>query len=63
MKMNEHPFYRPLWRRVAIVAVTGACAIAEAIFTQQWLWVAGWSALCAYAAWNFFVTFPKEPAE
>ena len=63
MSMNQHPFYKPLWRRVAIVAVTGGCAILEAIFTQQWMWVAGWAALCAYSAWNLLIKFPKEPAE
>lgn len=59
IKDNQHPFFRPLWRRVAVVAV---CVIWSAVE-----FVAGtpfWGTLLAgmaiYGAWTFLVTYKQE---
>ncbi|MBJ3761967.1 hypothetical protein ILP92_04295 [Maribius pontilimi] len=56
---TRHPFYRPLWRRVAI---TGFCMLWTAFELWQgnhgWaVIVGGMAALCAY---EFFIAFPKD---
>jgi len=46
----EHPFYRPLWRRIAIVAV---CAIWAGVEASRgaYGWAAFFGAIAAYSAW------------
>jgi hypothetical protein len=61
---QDHPFYKPLWRRIALVAFTGAWAAYEIIVGRDPLWMVLTGGLCAYAAWNFLITWPKDkPAE
>ena len=59
----EHPFYAPLWRRVAILAVILVWAAVE-FLTGSTGWGAGCTALAAYCAYQFFVVFraadPKD---
>ena len=63
-KDYEHPFFRPLWRRVAIVAVCLAWSGLEfANGSSGW----GMAALgfAAYGVWQFFYLYspPPEPGE
>jgi len=55
----SHPFFRPLWRRVALVVVSFLWAAVEARLGNV-----GWSllfaAIGAYLAWMLLVTFPRE---
>lgn len=61
MKDHEHPFFRPLWRRVAVVAVCAAWSIFEfSNGATMWGTIAG--GFTAYAVWQFFFLY-KEPAE
>jgi hypothetical protein len=57
---QNHPFYRPLWRRVAIVASTVAWLAFESLYGGSGLWVGLAAATCAYCIWTFLITFPKE---
>lgn len=60
MKDHEHPFFRPLWRRVAVVVVCLFWAGLEfATGTPFW----GMLALgaTAYAIWQFFYLY--KPAD
>ncbi|MGQ0486126.1 MAG: hypothetical protein ACT4SY_12345 [Hyphomicrobiales bacterium] len=59
---QQHPFYKPLWRRVAIVAAVAAWFGYEAIFTRDPLWLAVSGGILAYAAWTLLWTWPKGPA-
>ena len=62
MKDSEHPFYRPLWRRVAIVAV---CAIWTGIeyYNGDQFWVPITFGMTLYAAWSYLWAYnPREPA-
>ncbi len=55
----DHPFYRPLWRRLAIVGVTLAWAGVEA-----WTGATGWAvffvAVAAYAAWMLVANYKPK---
>lgn len=61
MKDHEHPFFRPLWRRVAIVAVCAVWTAMEwAAESQMWSMIA--LGFTAYAIWQFFYLYkPAEP--
>jgi hypothetical protein len=63
MLQNAHtePFYRPLWRRVAIVAVTGVWAVVEGVYSGDMLWMALSIGLFVYSLWTFIITYPKTP--
>jgi hypothetical protein len=58
----QHPFYRPLWRRVTVVAVClgwGAFEFASASPFWCMLFV-GLGLVCA---WQFFVVFDPDSKE
>ncbi|ESW90589.1 DUF3329 domain-containing protein [Mesorhizobium sp. M1060] len=60
MKDYEHPFFRPLWRRVAVVAVCVIWAGIEfASGTPFWGIIA--LGFAAYAVWQFFYLY--KPVE
>jgi hypothetical protein len=61
LKDHEHPFFRPLWRRVAVVAVCVAWSIFEfATGAPFWGMIAG--GFAAYAVWQFFFLYkPADP--
>ena len=52
----SHPFYRPLWRRVAIVAITGGWAVIE-YRNDAPIWAALFMAISLWCAWFFFVVY------
>ena len=57
---QQHPFYKPLWRRIAIVVVILSWIAMELYFGERgiWLWLA--VAFLAYAIFAFFINFPKD---
>ncbi|HQY73477.1 MAG TPA: hypothetical protein PLK44_07175 [Aestuariivirga sp.] len=59
---ESHPFYRPLWRRVALVAVLAGWTAFEVFITQQPLWMLVAGALLAYAAWILLFTWKDTSA-
>jgi len=59
----QHPFFVPLWRRVATVVVIWGWAGFELI-TGSPGWAILFGAVAAYCSYEFFVNFnPKDPAE
>jgi hypothetical protein len=58
--VKDEPFYRPLWRRIAIVAVTGFWAVVETLYSGDMLWTALSVGLFAYSLWVFLITYPKS---
>lgn len=64
MKDSEHPFFRPLWRRVAIVAV---CAIWTGIeyYNGDQFWTTITVGMTLYAAWTYLYAYrlPQPVAE
>jgi hypothetical protein len=60
--VHDHPFYRPLIRRVIIVALTAAWAAVEAFYAKDGFWTVISVAVFAYCAWAFLLAYPKgEP--
>ncbi len=56
MKDSEHPFFRPLWRRVVVVAVCLAWSVIEfATGTPFWGVIA--LGFTGYAVWQFFYLY------
>lgn len=62
MKLTDagHPFYKPLWRRIAIVAVVALWAAYEVLVSKEPLWIVLSIGMLAYALWTFVIGWPKE---
>jgi hypothetical protein len=58
--VRDHPFYKPLWRRVMIVVVTAVWAGVEAFVLHDGFWTVLAGGFLAYSVWAFLITFPKE---
>jgi hypothetical protein len=59
--VNDHPFYRPLWRRMLIVLATVIWAGFEVLVTQSGMFTVLSVAIMAYAIWAFLIVY--KPAE
>jgi hypothetical protein len=57
---HEHPFYRPLWRRIAIVASTIVWTSFEYFMGGSGFWTVIALAVCGYSIWTFLWTYPKD---
>ena len=55
----RHPFFRPLWRRVATVAFALGWAVVELIGGHL-VWAGLFGGIGLYAAWEFFAVY--DPA-
>ncbi|WP_424931241.1 hypothetical protein [Amaricoccus macauensis] len=53
----SHPFFKPLWRRIAVVAVTLGWAVVEFVSGGP-IWGFIFAAIGAWCAWEFFVSAP-----
>ncbi|MFD1696426.1 DUF3329 domain-containing protein [Roseibium aestuarii] len=61
MKDAEHPFFRPLWLRIAIVvACSGWAAFEFSMGNMSWGWIT--TAVAAYGAWTFLIAY-KPPQD
>ena len=57
---QSSPFYKPLWRRIAITAVV-AVWLAFEIHGGSSLWITIAGGMLCYAVWLFFLSWPKTP--
>ena len=55
----SHPFFRPLWRRILIVAVALGWALFEAV-TGNPGWAVVFGALGAVALWGLLVSYDRR---
>ena len=60
-KDAQHPFFRPLWRRIAVVAACLVWAGVEAVAGDP-TWMMITLAIGAYGAWTFLLRY-EPPAE
>ncbi|MBB3951760.1 hypothetical protein [Aureimonas jatrophae] len=60
---NNHPFFRPLWRRVLLVAFCAGWALVELLVVGDSTWAIMIGIVAAYAAWTFLITYQTAPAE
>ncbi|EXL03204.1 hypothetical protein [Aquamicrobium defluvii] len=51
-----HPFYRPLWRRIAIVALSFAWAAFE-LSNGETIWAMVFGAIGLYCGWALLVAY------
>jgi hypothetical protein len=58
---QDHPFYKPKWRRQLIVATTAMWAIFELLIAKDGFWSVIAIAVWAYAFWTFLWTWKDEP--
>ena len=58
----NHPFFRPLWRRVAIVVIALGWALVE-LSGGNLFWAILFGALGVYAVWGFFIAFDPRDEE
>ena len=61
MAGEDHPFLRPLWRRIALVGFCVAWAIFEVVYGQSF-WALIATGMAGYGAWIFLIAY-KPGAE
>ncbi len=59
---TDHPFYRPLWRRVLLVAFVALWFAYELLVSGDRMWQVFAGGMLAYAAWFFLIRY-RPPAE
>jgi hypothetical protein len=57
---SDQEFFRPLWRRVAVVAALAVWLGFEAIFVRETMWIVIIGGTLAYAVWTFFISWKDE---
>lgn len=57
----DHPFFRPLWRRIALTAVTLGWAAFE-LATGNPFWAILFGALGAAALWGLLIAYDPDGA-
>lgn len=58
----EHPFFRPLWRRVAVTVLCLGWGVFEFVAGSPF-WGTLFGGLGAYCAWAFFVSWQEPGVE
>jgi hypothetical protein len=62
MNDNRHPFYRPLWIRVTLVALVATWTVVEWTLGGGSIWAYVATGMLAYGIWAFFITYrPDDP--
>jgi hypothetical protein len=61
MRDADHPFFRPLWRRIAVVVVCVAWMVLE-FATGQPFWGTSAAGMTGYAVWVYLWTYKPPPA-
>ena len=59
---QKHPFYKPLWVRVAIVVTIVLWLGFEIWQRNSGLWMAIAAGMLVYAVYTFFITYPGDQA-
>ncbi len=55
---SEHPWFRPLWRRVAVVVFCAVWAAFE-LYSGEPFWATIFGGMAAYALWVYIIKYPK----
>lgn len=58
----QHPFFKPLWRRIAVVVFCLGWAGVE-LGSNQPFWALLFAALAVYCGWQFFFVFQPDSDE
>lgn len=57
MMSFDHPWFKPLWRRVAVVVFCFAWALVEVIGTHSYVWAAIFAAVGGYAGFHLLYRY------
>ena len=57
--IHTPPFYRPLWRRLTIIAMTALWAGIEMFTGHDVMWQVVAGAFLVFSVWAMLVTYPK----
>jgi hypothetical protein len=57
---RDHPFYKPLWRRVVLVGVLAGWVAFEIFVTKEPMWITVSLGLLAISVWLFLLTWPRQ---
>ena len=57
---QKHPFFQPLWRRIAIIAAVAVWLGFEVFYTKDTLWMSVATVMLIYGVWSFFLNWPKS---
>ena len=57
-KFNEHPFYKPLWRRIVIVVITGLW-LAQELWMREPMWGVIAAGFFGVSVWQFIIIYPR----
>jgi hypothetical protein len=60
LKQNDLNWFRPMWRRVAVVVFLTVWLGWELLWSKDMFWALLVGAALAYSLYNFFYAFPKE---
>lgn len=63
MLQLRHPFFNPLWRRVAVVAVTAGWGLVELFWGGAVFWSVVFLGLAAVCAWVFLYNWQDVPED
>jgi hypothetical protein len=61
--VHDHPFYKPKWRRQAIVATTAIWSVFELLIAKDGFWSVIAIAVWGYSFWTFIWTWKDTPPE
>jgi hypothetical protein len=56
---TDHPFYRPLWRRLVLIGVVAGWFLFELLGPAEPFWMVIAGGLLAVCVWAFLITYPK----
>jgi hypothetical protein len=60
LKQNDLNWFRPLWRRLAVMAFLAVWLAWELFWTHDQFWALLVGAALAYSLYTLFYAFPKE---
>jgi len=61
LEVPDHPFYRPLWRRLAIIAVAGGWTAFEILWSGNAMWMVIAAGFLLYSLWVFLIAWKEPP--
>ncbi|MCH8551885.1 MAG: hypothetical protein LAT62_08110 [Natronospirillum sp.] len=62
MKESEIRFFKPLWRRLALLSTALAWVAVELVFGSE-IWLLASLCLVAYILWRYLLRFPAEGSD
>lgn len=58
----QHPWFRPVWRRVLMVAICAAVALWD-LSNGDYVWALIFGGMACYAIYIFFIAWGKDSPE